>query len=211
MDLMNLKKLGRSAKDLHPNTVSNPQNISTTSDEIIGNNWRGGDLMIKREYLIIAFLGSCLFAALLVGIAASANVYNPLADVDCDGDVDVGDQRKQQLAMFTYGDPVNLTLLDALKPVAMGVIGWSGNVYGGYNVASCAWDDYYKRYNISITGVNYYYEDYVTVVTPSGEPLIANAWSVLGNLQIQFLDPINPEVGGLCADFQFVTYEIPTL
>ncbi len=165
--------------------------------------------MIKRKFVIMAFLFSCLVAVLLVGIAASVNVYNPLADVDCDGDVDVGDQRKQQLAMFTNGDPINLTVLNATKPIAMGYVISNGFLSRGYNIESCTWNAGTQNYLINITGVKYQQPPiYLTQVTVAGTGAafgVATS-SGSGELVVTLYTTTGTRTQ---AAFQFVTYAVP--
>jgi hypothetical protein len=50
--------------------------------------------------------------------------------------------------------------------VAMGVVSYTGDLMGGYNVTSCAWSDTYKCYLIEFTGMTLDDWAYVVQVTP---------------------------------------------
>ena len=71
---------------------------------------------------------------------------------------------------------------------------------------TCTWDPQYKRYAITIPGEDYYFRNYVTVVTPVGDPVLTPAVdSVDGKLLVELRNQQGNSVPGM---FQFVTYRI---
>jgi hypothetical protein len=52
--------------------------------------------------------------------------------------------------------------------IAYGAINGLGNVYSATTNVSCTWDGVNKRYEITISDENYYFQNYVTIVTPIG-------------------------------------------
>jgi len=76
---------------------------------------------------------------------------------------------------------------------------------GTSNVSSAIFDSQAGQYEITIDGEDYFYLDYVTLVTLSADdPLIVSTSSVNGHLVVVVLDPSGNPVQ---ADFQFVTYK----
>ncbi len=97
------------------------------------------------------------------------------------------------------------TDIKALLPIAMGWISTSGTVGASSGNISCFWNAVNTRYEIMITGHSYYYNTYVTVVTPWSGALTAQVGSSGGKMLITFNNTAGTAVqaGG----FQFVTYK----
>jgi hypothetical protein len=75
--------------------------------------------------------------------------------------------------------------------VASGCVSSSGSVTSNYNVASCSWNSGLGRYEITITGEDYFWTSYATVVTvaTSGEGMFATTSSVSGMLLVYIWGP----------------------
>ena len=75
--------------------------------------------------------------------------------------------------------------------VASAFVSSSGSVTSNYNVASCSWDSGLSRYEITITGENYFWTNYATVVTvaDSSEGMFATTGSVSGMLLVYIWGP----------------------
>ncbi|NOZ78010.1 MAG: hypothetical protein GXP48_02275 [Acidobacteria bacterium] len=76
-------------------------------------------------------------------------------------------------------------------PIAYAVIKQDGAVFKGTPNVSSTWNATYKRYEITIANVTYYYQQYVTEVTPttaSNTPRFATTGSVGGKLLVQIYD-----------------------
>jgi hypothetical protein len=90
-------------------------------------------------------------------------------------------------------------------PIAYGAVNEDGTLASGSPNVSSAWNT--SRYEITISGYNYYWSDYVTTVTLfSGcdHAYATRTSSSGGNLLVYVLD----ETGsGVQCDFQFVTYK----
>lgn len=72
----------------------------------------------------------------------------------------------------------------AKKPIAYGYINTSGNVESGSGNFTASYAS--GTYTITITGLNYFFESYSTVVTPSEpNPSLCTTDSVSGNLLVQ--------------------------
>ena len=92
-----------------------------------------------------------------------------------------------------------------LEVLAAGYVMSNGMVNTGYNIASVTWNSVSSRYEISITGVSYYYNDYITIITAGQNYYIARTGSASGNLLVWIFDVDGNLVQG---DFQFVTYRV---
>ncbi|MCK4474494.1 collagen-like protein, partial [Candidatus Bathyarchaeota archaeon] len=75
--------------------------------------------------------------------------------------------------------------------VAAGFVMSDGTVTTGLNIHSCWWDAADSRYRITIGGENYYYPEYVTVVTVVGGSVgqFATTDSVGGDLLVYIWGP----------------------
>jgi len=96
-----------------------------------------------------------------------------------------------------------------MEPIAYGYLLEDGsNETSTFNVSSTFYNSNAGQYEITIDGVDYFYSDFVTVVTPgtarNGQPLIASTSSVGGNLVVVLQDVAGNHVQG---DFQFVIYQ----
>ena len=89
-------------------------------------------------------------------------------------------------------------------PIAYAFINAAATVASGTPNASCIWNPTYSRYEITISGESYFYNDYVTVVTPSGGAYIATTSSVSGKLIVYIYNLSGTKIQ---ADFQFITYK----
>jgi hypothetical protein len=93
---------------------------------------------------------------------------------------------------------------DASLPIAYAFIDEDGSVRAGTSNITSTWDAGSDRYEISIAGENYYYADYVAVVTPSGSALRPRTGSVGGDLLVYLYN----DSGDLVQeDFQFVIFK----
>jgi hypothetical protein len=88
------------------------------------------------------------------------------------------------------------------SPIAYGFVLSSGAITQSSTNVSCTFDSTHTRYVITISGVNYFYSDYVTVVTPTGVGFVRTD-SVGGNLLVYLYDTSGAPVTG---NFQFVTF-----
>jgi M6 family metalloprotease-like protein len=89
-------------------------------------------------------------------------------------------------------------------PLAFGVVYSNGRKMSGTPNWSSTYNDVYKRYEIKITGENYYYLRYSTNVTPAGDLRFCKTDSVGGNLLVMCYDKNgNPAP----SRFGFVTYQ----
>ena len=111
------------------------------------------------------------------------------------GDVHVEGELTKE---YSYGTA------DPAAPLAYGFINSDGTVQTATPNVSCTWSAAGSRYEITIAGENYFYDEYVTVVTPSGDFASPRTGSVSDNLLVYFEN----EYGGLVQrSFQFITYK----
>ena len=91
--------------------------------------------------------------------------------------------------------------------LAMGYIGMSGNIAQGYNVASCQWSAYYEGYIITLAGIDYSSQEYVTLVTAHTFSCHVGTCVVLSsNMLVHIVDP----AGNYVQDaFSFMVLECP--
>ena len=93
-------------------------------------------------------------------------------------------------------------------PIAMGWISSAGVVEASSGNISCTYNATYTRYEITITGHSYYFNDYVTVVTVGNAgDYTANMSSVSGKMLISFRNTSGTTVKLPSSGFQFVTYK----
>jgi hypothetical protein len=87
--------------------------------------------------------------------------------------------------------------------VAMGRVSSTGSVGEALNVASVTWNSGLQRWEITLTGINYYYLDYVTVVSSySG---YAATGSVSGKLLAEIFDADGAPIK---EGFSFVVFDV---
>src|SRR3989304_5853256 len=95
----------------------------------------------------------------------------------------------------SIGDPIAAAYVRADATISVGTS----------NVSSAIFDSQAGQYEITIDGEDYFYLDYVTLVTLSADdPLIVSTSSVNGHLVVIVIDLDGYPVQ---ADFQFVTYK----
>lgn len=126
-----------------------------------------------------------------VGIGTPA----PQAKLDVNGDIHTTGEFTKE---FTTGTNNHAT------PIAYAFIAKNGAVASGTPNVSSTWDALQKYYKITISGENYSYSSYVTVVTPCGGPYVASTSSGNGKLIVSIYDLTGSKVQGY---FQFVTYK----
>ena len=90
-------------------------------------------------------------------------------------------------------------------PIAYGYCHSNGTTHGGTSNVSCSWNAGLGRYEITISGENYFYTDYVTTVTPISS-YIPSVGSISGMITIDFID--DDGATGKQTDFGFVTYKL---
>ncbi|WP_298774230.1 hypothetical protein [uncultured Shewanella sp.] len=78
--------------------------------------------------------------------------------------------------------------ISSVGPVAYGTVLSSGAKYAGSANWSSSYNATYTRYEISITGENYYYLSYATVITPAGDQRYCKSNSVSGKLLVECYD-----------------------
>jgi len=88
--------------------------------------------------------------------------------------------------------------------LAFGVVYSNGNKYSGTTNWTSSYNPTYKRYEIQISGENYYYLNYTTIITPAGDALFCRSSSVSGMLLVYCNDHNG---NGAPARFGFVTYK----
>ncbi len=129
------------------------------------------------------------------GTGSNLEVNN---DITAGGDINVGTEVNRS-AQGTAD----------LIPIAYGTVKYDGTIYdAGTGNWSASWNGTYDRMEITITGENYYYEDYTTLVTPlnSSVARMATTSSVNNKLVVYMWDAAgNKDSNG--NSFSFVVYK----
>ncbi len=133
--------------------------------------------------IIIAFFAATVFAAAAasdskaqVGATASRDDSAALAPSASEATDSQGEAGSESLADVSSG------------PIAFGVIASNGQKQSGTTNWSSAYNATYKRYEIAITGQSYYYLNFSTLVTPTGDSRFCRTDSVGGKLLIYCYD-----------------------
>jgi hypothetical protein len=87
--------------------------------------------------------------------------------------------------------------------IAYGFINDDGTISKAKGVESVTWNNALERYEIELTDINYYYSDYVAIVTPTGTSF-ASVTSSGGKLIVKSYDVSGNEIQ---ANFQFVVFD----
>lgn len=93
---------------------------------------------------------------------------------------------------------------DLAAPIGYGFVDSTGSITSGTPNFSCVYNPSLVRYEIEFDDVNYYFLDYVSIVTPSASGVIASASSAGGRLVVTLRNSSGTNVA---ARFQFVTYK----
>jgi len=175
---------------------------------------------MKRDLIIAVLTTLCLTATLFIVLPTQSlpgNGYDPWLDTNDDGTINILDLAAAAVAFGSSGTPINKTALlleletrvsalEKLKVVAAAFILTNGTATVGYNIKSSVWDAVASHYEIHIAAVDYYFSDYVTIVTSVGNyAKHATTASKNGNLIITIFNDVGDPVQG---NFQFVSYEI---
>ncbi|WP_376692465.1 hypothetical protein [Wenzhouxiangella sp. EGI_FJ10409] len=92
-------------------------------------------------------------------------------------------------------------------PIAKGSINSDGSVENAVNVSNVTWNENSERYEISISGEPYYFDEYVTSVTITELDVVrTRLGSGLNRMYVYLYDESGNLVQG---KFQFVTYKLP--
>lgn len=111
------------------------------------------------------------------------------------GEVRVNGDITQSYAIGSY---------DLAAPIAYGFVDSNGSITTGTPNFSCVYNPSLVRYEIEIDNENYYFLDYVSVVTSSSSGVIAATSSASGRLTVTLRNSSGTNVA---ARFQFVTYK----
>jgi hypothetical protein len=96
-----------------------------------------------------------------------------------------------------------MDVADVSAPLAFGVVYSNGAKQSGTANWSSTYNSTYNRYEISISGTNYYYVDFATVITPAGDNRFCRSSSVSGKLLVYCYDANG---AGQTARFGFITF-----
>ncbi len=135
----------------------------------------------------------------------------PSASLGKDGDyyLDTATSDVYNKTSGTWTLKTNIQETGPIKIVAAGFVTSAGTVTTGYGISSVTWNSGASRYEIAIAGESYYYDDYITIVTPSTTDLSVRVSSSGGNLLVILTDISSAT--SVQGNFQFVTYKIPVV
>ncbi len=92
---------------------------------------------------------------------------------------------------------------------AMGMIGVDGAVMQGYNITEVTWDETYKCYRITLTGINYDVSQYVTIIQPFRGDVDLSYTSDDNQLVVTLIQTFAVTgTTGIKTRFSFVVYEV---
>lgn len=123
-------------------------------------------------------------AAALCGLAACAELESPTMDRPAQGG-EITDEMQPLPDAARPGISANLV---GNGPIAYGVMWSDGVKLSGTANWTSTYNAALTRYEVTITGENYFYTDYATVVTPAGDPRFCRTGSVSGKLLITCYD-----------------------
>lgn len=96
------------------------------------------------------------------------------------------------------------SIQNSMMPIAMASISTAATLWSSSGNVSVVWNSTRSRYEITIAGENYWWPNYVTVVTPSSEGVIFREGSIDNRLLVWFTDLSGNPVQ---SHFQFITYK----
>ena len=124
--------------------------------------------------------------------------------VNNDGDIQTVGMIESTGGGFKFPDGTTQTTA-AMNPVAYGIVYADGVVLASTPNVSCTWNSSINRYEITIDGEDYYYTDYITIVTvKSSSPRIATTGSAMSKLLVNIFDIDGNPVQG---SFNFIVYK----
>lgn len=92
-----------------------------------------------------------------------------------------------------------------LTPTAYGMVASNATIYASTGNFTCTWNSVSKRYEIAISGESYYFQNYITCVTPAGGSISRfRTDSASGKLLVYLYDSAGTAVQ---ANFHFITYK----
>lgn len=91
-----------------------------------------------------------------------------------------------------------------ILPIAYGFVNSAGSIVTGTSNVSSTWNSAGNRYEITIAGETYYYNQYITVITPSGSSVVPYTNSSAGKLWVTLKNLSGTSVQ---ENFQFVVYK----
>ena len=94
---------------------------------------------------------------------------------------------------------------DLATPIAYGFINTAGVVVNGTPNFTAVWNDAFSRYEIDISNENYFFNNYVTIVTPTQSNVSFRTSSSAGRLIVQFESTSNQ--ASVQSNFQFATFK----
>ena len=128
-------------------------------------------------------------------LECNLGVANPVAKIRADGSA--------VFKSVEFEDGTVQTSAQGL-PIAFGYINSNGSTSSSYGSFSASWNAGLMRYEIEITGENYLFNDYATLVTPTGVNIKPRTASNNGDLLVYLYNWNGDLVSG---SFQFVTFK----
>lgn len=137
--------------------------------------------MFKTTFITALALILSLGAAHAQDDSASGALDDTSSFENASGDAVEMDDADLDAAQGTDGEQA---IFLGKGPLAFGTVRSSGSKYKGSNNWSSTYNSTYKRYEITISGNNYYYLNYATVITPAGDTRFCRSSSVGGKLLV---------------------------
>lgn len=90
-------------------------------------------------------------------------------------------------------------------PLAFGFISANGTIASGSGNFTSTWDPVLNRYEIDITGENYFFSDYTSIVTPTSDSIYRFRVSSSGGVMLVYL--YDAADNGIQGQYQFLTFK----
>lgn len=122
-----------------------------------------------------------------------------------DGDIGIGTTSPDEKLHVNGNLKVTGKINGAIGLVAAGT--YHSYLREGFNITSISYNSGENRYEVTLTGINYDYRDYVTVVTPTGTTAYFVSTGSVSNMLLIYFNDKNGDPAQAIS-FHFVVYDI---
>ncbi len=131
---------------------------------------------------------------------------SPSKKLDVDGQIRIRGGNPGEGKILTSDVVGNASWQTPLQPIAYGFVSSNGTLESGTsNIAVVSYNSSYDRYEITVSGISYYYFSFITIVTPSDSDVRSFSTSSVGGKLLVYLN--NSNGNSIQAHFQFVMFK----